>query len=333
VLHTVNIRLFPEQVGSTIAHAGDRVVFVDGNLVPAMIKAIAAAPAMADLTYVIMGETAETLPNSYDYDTLLAAEPESYAYPVLPENAGAALCYTSATTGEPKAALFSHRSQVLHAFAAGLADALAISQRDSVLPIVPQFHVNAWGLPYLAPLVGAKLVMPGPNLDPVSICALLDAEGVTFSAGVPTVWLAARDHLLATGTVPKTLKRVVIGGSAVPPKLFDDMESLGVTMIHAWGMTEMSPIGTVSHLKAELEALPAEARRQKRLKQGTFSPIVQWRVLDDDNAPVAQDRRHRDRRPGRLHGDRRPLEGHGQIGRRVDQFGRTRKYAHGPSRG
>jgi acyl-CoA synthetase (AMP-forming)/AMP-acid ligase II len=289
VLHTVNIRLFPEQVGEMIEHAGDKVVFVDGNLVPAMLKAIAARPSLANLTFVVMGESAGAIPNAYDYETLLAAEPEHYAYPTLPETAGAVLCYTSATTGEPKGALFSHRSQVLHAFAAGLADGLALSQRDTVLPIVPQFHVNAWGLPYLAPMVGAKIVMPGPNLDPVSVCALLDSEGVTVSAGVPTVWLAARDHIKATGVIPRTLNRIVIGGSAVPPKLFDDFEAMGIRMCHAWGMTEMSPIGTVSYIKGELDALPPEERRRKRLKQGVFSPIVQWKVLDDDNRAVAQD--------------------------------------------
>jgi acyl-CoA synthetase (AMP-forming)/AMP-acid ligase II len=184
-----------------------------------------------------MGEAPQALPNSCDYETLLAAEPTVYDYPALPENAGAVLCYTSATTGEPKAALFSHRSQVLHALGTGLVDSLALSQRDTVLPIVPQFHVNAWGLPYLAPLVGAKIVMPGPNLDPVSVCSLIEGEGVTLCAGVPTVWLAARDYMKANGIVPRTLARIVIGGSAVPPNLFDDLEALGIRVCHAWGMT------------------------------------------------------------------------------------------------
>lgn len=289
VLHTANIRLFPEQVAAIIEHAGDKVVFVDGNLVSAMQAAIATEPSLAGLTFVVMGAAKGTLPNAHDYETLLAAEPEQYDYPALPETAAAVLCYTSATTGEPKGALYSHRSQLLHAFAIGLVDGLALSQRDTLLPIVPQFHVNAWGLPYLALLVGAKLVMPGPNLDPVSICALVEAEGVTISAGVPTVWLAARDHLKATGRVPHTLQRVVIGGSAVPPKLFDDLEQMGIRVLHAWGMTEMSPVGTVSVVKGELDVLSPEARRQKRLKQGAFSPIVQWKVLDEDRRDIAHD--------------------------------------------
>jgi fatty-acyl-CoA synthase len=289
VLHTVNIRLFPEQVGEMIDHAGDEVIFVDGNLVPAMRKAIDARPGLAKRTFVIMGEASESLPDALDYESLIASEPTTYAFPALPEDAAAVLCYTSATTGEPKGALFSHRSQVIHAFAAALVDTLGISQRDTALPIVPQFHVNAWGLPYICLLVGAKVVMPGANLDPVSICDLIEREGVTVTAAVPTVWLAARDYLKSTGKVLRTLKKIVIGGSAVPPKLFDDLEDLGFTVIHAWGMTEMSPLGTVSHIKGELDGLSPEKRRQIRLKQGAFSPIVRWKVLDDDHREVAQD--------------------------------------------
>jgi fatty-acyl-CoA synthase len=289
VLHTVNIRLFPEQVADIIEHAGDRIVFVDGNLVSAIRKAIDVRPSLGALTYVVMGATDESLPNAYDYEALLAAEATSYAFPALPEDAAAVLCYTSATTGEPKGALFSHRSQVLHAFATGLVDGLGLSQRDAVLPIVPQFHVNAWGLPYLSLMVGAKLVMPGPNLDPVSICSLIRGEGVTVSAGVPTVWLAARDYLQSSGTRLPSLKKLIIGGSAVPPKLFDDLEELGIGVYHAWGMTEMSPVGTVSLIKGELDDLAPEARRRVRLKQGAFSPIVQWKVLDDDHRAIAQD--------------------------------------------
>ena len=289
VLHTTNIRLFPEQVGYVLRHAGDKAVFVDASLVPAMQKAIDAVPALGALTYVVMGETDAVLPNAYDYETLLAAEEGEFAWPDFDENSAAILCYTSATTGDPKAALFSHRSTVIHALASGLADALGVTQRDSVLPIVPQFHVNAWGLPYSALMVGAKLVMPGERLDPQSLCALIRDEGVTMSAGVPTVWLAARDYLRASGARVPTLKRVIIGGSAVPPALFDDLEDLGITVVHAWGMTEMSPIGTVGMLKAELAELPTAHQRRKRLKQGTFSCIVQWKVIDDDGREVAHD--------------------------------------------
>jgi len=289
VLHTTNIRLFPEQVADLLEHAGDTVVFIDGILVPAMQKVLAIRPALAKLTFVIMGDATETLPNAHDYEALLAQEPQTYAYPEFDENSAAILCYTSATTGEPKGALFSHRSTVIHAFAIGLTDVFSLSQRDCVLPIVPQFHVNAWGLPFLTLMVGAKMVMPGAALDPENVCNLVESEGVTLSAGVPTVWLAARDRLKQTGRRLPTLKRLVIGGSAVPPGLFDDLEAMGIDVIHAWGMTEMSPVGTVSYVKGELAELPPEERRRKRLKQGAFSPIVQWKVVDEAGAEVPRD--------------------------------------------
>jgi acyl-CoA synthetase (AMP-forming)/AMP-acid ligase II len=289
VLHTVNIRLFPEQVGYVIGHGGAKAVFIDASLVPAMQKAIAAVPALGDLTYVIMGATAETLPNAHDYETLIASEPESYAYPDLDERSAAILCYTSATTGDPKGVLFSHRSTVLHAYGVGLTDTFGLSQRDVVLPIVPQFHVNAWGLPYAVPMVGAKMVMPGSQLDPKSLCDLMHSEGVTFTGGVPTVWLALRDYLQQTGRKAPTLERLVVGGSAVPPALYDDLQAMGIHVIHAWGMTEMSPIGTIGYLKGELTTAPPAEQRRKLLKQGVFSPLVQWKVVDEDGREVPAD--------------------------------------------
>jgi fatty-acyl-CoA synthase len=289
VLHTANIRLFPEQVASTIAHADDRLVFVDGSLVAAMRAAIAADPALGERRFVIMGAADATLPNATDYETLIAAEPETYAWPSFDETSAALLCYTSATTGEPKAALFSHRSTVLHALATAPVDVFAIAERDVVLPIVPMFHVNAWGLPYLCPLIGASLVMPGTRLDPAGLIELIEAEGVTFSAGVPTVWLALRDALRARGAGLPTLERIVIGGSAVPPALFDDLEALGTRVIHAWGMTEMSPVGTVNAITAALAAAPPEVRRRERLKQGAFSFIVDWRIVDEAGHDVPAD--------------------------------------------
>jgi acyl-CoA synthetase (AMP-forming)/AMP-acid ligase II len=289
ILHTANIRLFPDQVGYVIEHADDKVIFVDGSLAPAVKAAIDVRPGLADRGYVTMGEATAALPNAHDYEALLAAESTQIAWPDLDENAAAMLCYTSATTGDPKAALYTHRSTVIHALATGLTDTFSLSQKDTVLPIVPQFHVNAWGLPFLTLLIGAKVVMPGSGMDQKSIIDLIEAEGVTFSAGVPTVWLAIRDALHARGKGLPTLTRLVIGGSAVPPKLLDDLEDLGIRVIHAWGMTEMSPVGTVSYLKGELESLPIEDQRRKKLKQGPFSPIVQWKVLDDDGHEVAQD--------------------------------------------
>ena len=289
VLHTVNIRLFPEQVAGTIAHAGDRMVFVDASLVPAMRAAIGKDPALGDCRFVIMGECTETLPNAVDYEAFIAGEPASIDWPSIDEQSGALLCYTSATTADPKAVLFSHRSTVLHAYATSPVDVFAIAERDVVLPIVPMFHVNAWGLPYVCPLLGASLVMPGPRLDPAGIIEIVEAENVTFSAGVPTVWLALRDALRARGRGLASLERVVIGGSAVPPALFDDIEALGTRVIHAWGMTEMSPIGTVNAVTAATANAPPEVVHAARLKQGQFSWLIDWKILDDDGTPVPSD--------------------------------------------
>ncbi len=289
VLHTVNIRLFPEQIAGTIAHAADRIVFVDGSLVGAVRAAIGADPALGECRFVIMGPADLTLPNAVDYESLIADESPEFAWPRLDENTAAIMCFTSATTADPKAILFSHRSTFLHALATAAADVFALAERDVVLPIVPMFHVNAWGLPFVCPLVGASLVMPGARLDPAGIIELVEAEGVTFSAGVPTVWFALRDALNARGAGLPSLERVVIGGSAVPPALFDDLEALGTKVIHAWGMTEMSPIGTVSTLTAELAAATPDVRRRERLKQGPFSVIVDWKILDDDGNAVAAD--------------------------------------------
>jgi acyl-CoA synthetase (AMP-forming)/AMP-acid ligase II len=289
VLHTVNIRLFAEQIAGTIAHAGDRIVFVDGSLVGAVRAAIGADPALGSCRFVIMGAADATLPNAVDYEALVADESPDIAWPDFDENSAAIMCFTSATTADPKAVLFSHRSTFLHALATAAADVFALAERDVVLPIVPMFHVNAWGLPFVCPLVGASLVMPGARLDPASLITLIEDERVTFSAGVPTVWLALRDALRARGTGFATLERVVIGGSAVPPALFDDLEALGTRIIHAWGMTEMSPIGTVNTLTAELAAATPDIRRRERLKQGPFSVLVDWKILGDDGVAVAAD--------------------------------------------
>jgi fatty-acyl-CoA synthase len=288
VLHTTNIRLFPEQVCWAFQHADDKFIFVDGSLAPAIARAAAATPAFAR-PFIVMGESSAELPGGLDYETLLAAQPETFDWPELDERRAAVLCYTSATTGDPKGVLFTHRSTVLHAFAAGLADAIGIEQRDTVLPVVPMFHVNAWGVPFLAPMVGAKLVLPGPKLDPQSIIELVEREGVTLSLGVPTVWLAVRDELEKRDAFLPSLKSLVIGGSAVPPSLFDDLAKRGITTIHAWGMTEMSPIGTTARLHPELDDAPPEKQREALLTQGRFTPLVAWKLLDDDGNDVPHD--------------------------------------------
>ena len=288
VLHTTNIRLFPEQVCWVFEHAGDTLAFVDGSLAPAIAKAMATRPDYA-LPFVTMGPSDVEIAGALDYETLLAGKPETFDWPQIDEKSAAILCYTSATTGDPKGVAFTHRSTVLHAYAGGLVDALGICQSDVVMPVVPMFHVNAWGIPFLAPMIGASLVMPGPKLDPASIIGLVEATGVTMSLGVPTVWLAVRDELQKRDARLPTLKTLVIGGSACPPSLFDDLAERGIATVHAWGMTEMSPIGTVSRLTNELAGAPLAEQRDRLLTQGRFTPLVAWKLLDDDGVDVPCD--------------------------------------------
>ncbi|HEY6237409.1 MAG TPA: AMP-binding protein, partial [Candidatus Elarobacter sp.] len=272
-------------------HADDRFVFFDGSLTKA-IKAAAALQPDSGRTFVQMGAAPEAFDGALDYETLLAPEAETYDWPEIDERAAAILCYTSATTGDPKGVMFSHRSTFLHALASGLADALGITERDRVLPIVPMFHVNAWGTPFVCLMVGAEFIMPMERLDPAGVIELCEAEKVTVSAGVPTVWMAVRDALRAQNKTLPSLTRVVIGGSAMPTSLMDDLNALGIDAIHAWGMTEMSPIGTVSRDTSLLDGDP-EKQHRERYKQGRFSPIVQWRIVDENGHDVPPDGKSR----------------------------------------
>jgi fatty-acyl-CoA synthase len=291
VLHTVNIRLFPDQVAFILDHADDRFVFFDGSLTKA-IKAAADLQPDSGRTFVQMGSAPDAFDGALDYETLLAPEPDTYDWPEIDERAAAILCYTSATTGDPKGVMFSHRSTFLHALASGLADALGVTERDRVLPIVPMFHVNAWGTPFLALLVGADFIMPMERLDPAGVIEMCEAEKVTLSAGVPTVWMGVRDALRAQNKTLSTVKRIVIGGSAMPASLMDDLSAMGIDAIHAWGMTEMSPIGTVSRDTSLLDGDP-DMQKRERYKQGRFSPIVQWRIVDENGQDVPQDGKSR----------------------------------------
>jgi acyl-CoA synthetase (AMP-forming)/AMP-acid ligase II len=283
VCHTINPRLFPDQIRYIVNHAGDKIVCLDLTFVP-LVEALAAELAPVR-HYVIMTDRAHmpatSLPGALCYEELIAAEAADFAWPTLDENAAAALCYTSGTTGNPKGALFSHRSTVLHAFSVCMAGQIGLSMDDVVLPVVPQFHVNAWGIPYAAAMSGAKLVLPGAALDGASLYELFEAEQVTVSLGVPTVWLALLQHLEANKLTFSSLKRTVIGGSAVPPAMIRSFEeTYGVRVLHAWGMTEISPIGTVNTLKRKLAALPAEERLAVQAKQGRALFGVDFKIVD-----------------------------------------------------
>jgi acyl-CoA synthetase (AMP-forming)/AMP-acid ligase II len=272
VLHTLNPRLHPEQLVWIVNHAEDKAVCFDMTFLP-LVQAVAAkCPTVKHWIALCDADKLPAdsgIPGLQSYEAWMGQRPTTYQWPTFDENSASSMCYTSGTTGNPKAALYSHRSTLLHAFGAALPDGMCLSARDSVLPVVPMFHVNAWGIPYSAAAVGCKLVFPGPALDGKSVYELIEAEKVSMAAGVPTVWQMLLGHLQANQLKFSTLKRTVIGGSACPPamiKAFNDQ--YGVEVLHAWGMTEMSPLGTVCTLKNAQLALPPDEQLQVRLKQG-----------------------------------------------------------------
>ncbi len=285
VLHTLNPRLHPDQVVWIANHAEDKVLCFDMTFLP-IVQAVHARCPMIK-TYVALCDAdklpADTgIPNLVSYEAWIGTKPTAYEWPQFDENSASSMCYTSGTTGNPKAALYSHRSTTLHAYAAALPDVMCISARDSILPVVPMFHVNAWGIPYSAALTGAKLVFPGPAMDGKSVYEMMEAESVTYSAGVPTVWQMMLAHMKANNLKFSTMKRTVIGGSACPPAMiraFND--DYGVEVLHAWGMTEMSPLGTLCTLKNKQLKLPPDAQMQIRLKQGRAIFGVDMKVVNE----------------------------------------------------
>ena len=285
VLHTINPRLHPDQIAWIANHAEDQVLCFDMTFLP-IIQAVHSKcssikhwVAMCDANKL----PADTgIPNLVSYEFWIGQQSTTYKWPVFDENTASSMCYTSATTGNPKAALYSHRSTTLHAYAAALPDVMSISARDSILPVVPMFHVNAWGIPYSAALTGAKLVFPGPGMDGKSVYEMIENEGVTYAAGVPTVWQMLLTYMKPSGLKFSTLKRTVIGGSACPPAMIDAFrDDYGVDVLHAWGMTEMSPLGTLCTLKNKHLKLPEEAQMKLRLKQGRVIYGVDMRIVNE----------------------------------------------------
>ncbi|MBW8757665.1 MAG: AMP-binding protein [Burkholderiales bacterium] len=268
ICHTINPRLFPEQIEWIANDAEDAVLMGHRGEMPA----------------------STSVPDLLCFDDLLARHDGRYDWPELDEQTAATLCYTSGTTGNPKGALYSHRSIVLHSYGAALPDAMNCSTRDVILPIVPMFHVNAWGLPYTAAMTGAKLVMPGPFLDGASLYDLFESEKVTFSAGVPTVWLGLLNHMKANGLKFSTFKRTVIGGSACPPAMMKSLQQdYGIEVIHAWGMTELSPLGTLSKLQSKHEGLPAERKQRLLQSQGRVIFGIDMAIIDDEGRSLPWD--------------------------------------------
>lgn len=293
ICHTINPRLFHKQIQYIINHAADRFIFVDLSFVKLLESLQERLTAVEG--YVIMTDHAHmpqtTLPNAICYEALIADEPQLFDWPQLDENTAAALCYTSGTTGDPKGTLYSHRAVVLHAFGLCAADsAMALSSRETVLPAVSMFHVHAWGIPYSAAMCGAKLVLPGPNLDGQSLYELMESERVTVTAGVPTVWLGLLAYVGKTGKKFNHLRCINIGGAAAPLSMIKTLEEqYSVLVVHAWGMTEMSPVGTTGRLLPKIAELPREQRYPFKLKQGRAIYGVDLKVVDDAGTPLPHD--------------------------------------------
>ena len=269
VCHTLNPRLHPDQLVYMLNHAGDRMVLADACFAPLLAAVLPHAPGVETVVWLTDAPTLPPAPAGIGYETLIAGHSDEFDWGGFDEKTAAGLCYTSGTTGDPKGVLYSHRSNVLHSYMALQADVMDLSARDTALMVVPMFHANGWGLPFSCPAVGAKLVLPGLKMDPVSLHELLETEGVTFSAAVPTIWGALLQHLDTTGGRLSTLKRVVIGGALCPPALITGFhDRYGVEVLHGWGMTETSPLGVVGTPTAAMAARPFDQQLGQRFKQG-----------------------------------------------------------------
>lgn len=300
VCHTLNPRLFPEQIAWIADHAGDRMIFTDLTFLPILKQIV---PRIPSVEYVVVFTDRDHMPADFAlagdaphfkgllaYEDLVEQHSADVAWGGFPEDTAAGLCYTSGTTGDPKGVLYSHRSNFLHTFITLQPDVMGLSQKDVVLPVVPMFHANAWGVTFSAPGTGAKMVMPGAKMDGASIHELLETEGVTFSAAVPTVWQMLLQHLESTNGKITTLKKVVIGGAACPESIIRAFhDNYGVEVVHAWGMTETSPVGTLSVMTDKLAKLPYDQQMPWRLKQGRPPLGVEICLKDDDDKPLPHD--------------------------------------------
>ena len=289
VLHTLNLRLHPSELSYIARHAGDRVAIVDRSLLPLFNEFRREVPSLERV--IVVADDGPCPAGEVDYETLLAEQNDNFDWPDLDERSAALMCYTSGTTGQPKGVLYSHRSTTLHTLALSMVDTKGICERDAVLPVVPMFHANAWGMPFAAVGVGAKLVFPGPDLRPESILDLMAAERVTFAAAVPTVWLGA---LALLDAEPKrwdlsAMRMISVGGSAAPPSLIDGFAKRhGIHMCHAWGMTETNPLATISRVKLGLDTADG-TELERRAKQGFAVPFVEQRHVDDEGTVLPWD--------------------------------------------
>ena len=287
VLHTLNPRLSADELGFIVNDAEDRAVVVDESLLN-VLESMHDARRFEHV--IVVSHSGRSPDGAIDYESLILGE-EAAVWPRLDESRGAAMCYTSGTTGRPKGVVYSHRALVLHSLAAALPNAMSISARDTLMPVVPMFHVNAWGFPYVAALTGAGLVLPGPRLDAESLLELLAEEQVTIAAGVPTVWMSV---LQALDAEPDRwalghLRRLIVGGSAIPHSMFEGFDGHGVEVIQAWGMTETSPLGTFCHIPADLEQASSDERSEYRVRQGIPSPLFEIRARGEDGQLIAWD--------------------------------------------
>ena len=289
VLHTLNLRLAPEQLAYIINHAEDRIIFVDASLLPILEPIRSQLKSVRRI--VVLNDVSTDPGDALDYETMLAAAPNGpYPWPRLDENTAAAMCYTSATTGDPKGVVYSHRSLFLHSYGTCMADTFALSERDTILQLIPMFHANGWGIPYAGIMTGSRLVFSGRHLQPSDIAMLIEKERVTFSAGVPTLWMTLYSHLESHPHDMSSLRRVVVAGAALPRQFVEIYEKkYGVHIMLAWGMTELTPIGTITSLKSHHESLPDEQRFDLMARHGFPLAGVDLRIVDAEGKELPWD--------------------------------------------